>query len=308
MIRYALTHHSRYDYSSPAHHARHLLHLLPRSHGRQQVVMALLELTPAPDQRIEEQDYFGNALTSIACSAAHDFFETKLDAQILIEPWPIPLAEAERAQAQALTLADLRTAALNNPPLIEFLQATALTCADAALTALAEATLANTATPVSALLALMQRIHADFTYEQGVTTITTTAASALARRAGVCQDYAHVMIAALRAGGIPARYVSGYLRSAPDQTPNQTNDRSLADDHRGAEQTHAWVSAWLGPDLGWRDVDPTNNLVVDTDHIILAYGRDYADVSPVRGVLLGGGAHTPYVSVRLTRIDHIPPG
>ncbi|HQT87252.1 MAG TPA: transglutaminase family protein [Acidiphilium sp.] len=300
MIRYALTHRSRYDYSAPAHHARHLLHLLPRSLGRQQVVMAALEMTPAADQRIEEQDYFGNSVISVECLAAHEFFETVLEAHILIEPWPQALAEA---QAQnPITLMALRAQALSDPALIEFLQPTALTEADPALIRLGDETLMGTALPGASVMALMQRIYADFSYEQGVTTIATTAAAALARRAGVCQDYAHVMIASLRAGGVPARYVSGYLRSAADHL--------VPDDSRGAEQTHAWVSVWLGPALGWRDFDPTNNLIVDTDHVILAMGRDYADISPVRGVILGGGAHTPHVSVSLTRMDddYMPPG
>jgi transglutaminase-like putative cysteine protease len=300
MIRYALTHRSRYDYSAPAHHARHLLHLLPRSLGRQQVAMAVLDITPLPDQRIDELDYFGNSVISVECSAAHQFFETVLDARVLIEPWPETLATAQARHPIALVT--LRAQALGDPALVEFLQATALTEADAALSALGAATLIDAATPAAGVTALMQQIYSALSYEQGATTIATTAQVAFARRAGVCQDYAHVMIASLRAGGVPARYVSGYLRSAADH--------SAPDDSRGAEQTHAWVSVWLGPALGWRDFDPTNNLIVDCDHVILAIGRDYADISPVRGVILGGGAHTPHVSVRLRRIadDYMPPG
>jgi transglutaminase-like putative cysteine protease len=300
MIRYALTHRSRYDYSAPAHHARHLLHLLPRSLGRQQVVMAMLDITPLPDQRIDEQDYFGNSLISVECLAAHQFFETLLDAQILIEPWTETLVVAQARNPLALDA--LRARAFGDPALVEFLQPTALTEADAALRALGAASLMDGAMPAAGVTALMQQIYSAFSYEQGVTTSATTARAAFARLAGVCQDYAHVMIAALRACGVPARYVSGYLRSASDLV--------VPDGSRGAEQTHAWVSVWLGPALGWRDFDPTNNVIVDCDHVILALGRDYADISPVRGVILGGGAHTPHVSVSLRRMmdDYMPPG
>jgi hypothetical protein len=112
-------------------------------------------------------------------------------------------------------------------------------------------------------------------------------------RAGVCQDFTHLMLAALRAHGLPARYVSGYLRTRP--VAGQPT-------RRGADQSHAWVSAWLGQAMGWVDLDPTNNLVVQDEHVVLAWGRDYGDISPVRGVILGGGAHSVTVGVDLEAI------
>jgi transglutaminase-like putative cysteine protease len=112
----------------------------------------------------------------------------------------------------------------------------------------------------------------------------------LAQRAGVCQDFSHLMISALRALGLPARYVSGYLRTRPP--PGQVA-------RRGADQSHAWVGSWLGPGLGWVDLDPTNDLVVGEEHVVLGWGRDFGDVSPVRGVILGGGEHSVAVAVDL---------
>ena len=123
-----------------------------------------------------------------------------------------------------------------------------------------------------------------------MTTISTPVARVLAQRAGVCQDFTHLMIAGLRALGLPARYVSGYLRTKP---PPGTVPR------RGADQSHAWVGAWLGPGLGWVDLDPTNDLIVRDEHVVLAWGRDYGDISPVRGMILGGGHHTVSVAVDL---------
>jgi transglutaminase-like putative cysteine protease len=136
----------------------------------------------------------------------------------------------------------------------------------------------------------MARIRADFVFRAGVTTVTTQIATVLERREGVCQDFTHLMIAALRALGLPARYVSGYVRTRPPPGGIRL---------MGADQSHAWVAAWLGPAHGWIDLDPTNNMVVRDEHVVLGWGRDYSDVSPLRGVILGGGRHALTVSVDL---------
>jgi transglutaminase-like putative cysteine protease len=143
---------------------------------------------------------------------------------------------------------------------------------------------------LAALLDLNARIRRDFTFKGGVTTVNTPVRQVLAQRAGVCQDFSHLMIAGLRAIGLPARYVSGYIRTKPP--PGQPR-------RRGADQSHAWVGCWLGPENGWVDVDPTNGIVVADEHVILGWGRDYGDVSPIFGVILGGGKHGLSVSVDL---------
>ena len=140
----------------------------------------------------------------------------------------------------------------------------------------------------------MFRIRRDFSFRTGVTTVVTPVSRVLEQRAGVCQDFTHVMIAGLRALGLPARYVSGYLRTRPP--PGQP-------ERRGADQSHAWVGAWLGPAHRWVDLDPTNDLVVREEHVVLAWGRDFGDISPVRGVILGGGEHDVAVAVDL---DPVP--
>ena len=144
-----------------------------------------------------------------------------------------------------------------------------------------------------ALLDLTARINHDFAFKPGATTVNSSVADVLRLRAGVCQDFTHLMLAAIRAHGLPARYVSGYLRTHP--VAGQPA-------RRGADQSHAWVSAWLGQAMGWVDLDPTNNLVVQDEHVVLAWGRDYGDISPVRGVILGGGAHSVTVGVDLEAI------
>ena len=148
---------------------------------------------------------------------------------------------------------------------------------------------------LDALLELNNRIRADFRFRAGVTSISTPVAQVMQRREGVCQDFAQVMISALRGLGLPARYVSGYIRTHPP--PGQK--RRL-----GSDQSHAWVGCWLGDRHGWVDLDPTNGLVVKDEHVVLGWGRDYGDVSPVRGVILGGGHHSLSVSVDLEPDDN----
>jgi transglutaminase-like putative cysteine protease len=151
---------------------------------------------------------------------------------------------------------------------------------------------------LAGLLDLNARIRRDFAFRAGTTGIATPVEEVLARRQGVCQDFTHVMVAGLRALGLPARYVSGYIRTRPP--PGQAR-------HRGADQSHAWVGAWLGPGAGWVDLDPTNALVVHDEHVVLGWGRDFADVSPARGVVLGGGAHALSVAVDLEPIGPMAP-
>jgi transglutaminase-like putative cysteine protease len=146
---------------------------------------------------------------------------------------------------------------------------------------------------LAGLLELTARIRRDFAFKPGVTTISTPVSQVLAGRAGVCQDFAHLMIAGLRALGLPARYCSGYIRTRPP--PGQKR-------RQGADQSHAWVGCWLGPEFGWVDLDPTNDLVVRNEHLLLGWGRDFGDVSPVQGILLGGGKQVLEVSVDLVEV------
>jgi transglutaminase-like putative cysteine protease len=141
-----------------------------------------------------------------------------------------------------------------------------------------------------ALLELNARIKRDFTFRPGVTTTATPIRDVLRRREGVCQDFAHLMISMVRAFGVPARYMSGYIRTRP----SAGQPRRL-----GADQSHAWVGAWLGPQHGWVGLDPTNGIVVRDEHVVLGWGRDYSDVAPLSGVILGGGGQTLSVEVHL---------
>jgi transglutaminase-like putative cysteine protease len=147
---------------------------------------------------------------------------------------------------------------------------------------------------LAALLDLNARIRRDFTFRSGVTTTSTPIAEVLRRREGVCQDFTHLMISVLRSFGLPARYVSGYIRTRPSRGKTQ---------RLGADQSHAWVGAWLGPEHGWLDLDPTNGIVVQDEHVVLGWGRDFGDVTPLRGVILGGGEQVLSVEVELQEAE-----
>ena len=162
--------------------------------------------------------------------------------------------------------------------------------ADAAVRAYAAESFPPRRPVLAGLQEFAARIRRDFAFRPGATTISTRPATVLAQKAGVCQDFTHLMLAGVRGLGLPARYVSGYICTKP--RPGQER-------RRGADQSHAWVGCWLGAESGWVDLDPTNNLMVQDEHVVIAWGRDYGDISPVRGVITGGGGHTLSVSVDL---------
>lgn len=287
MTIYGLKHSTIYDYVDPVVVGTHFIHLLPRDCPGQTVKKAELHISPAPDYRRDEIDHFGNHTTSISLTLPHKQFSVLLDAVVDVSYPPPP--------APALT-PDWETIvrwSKTDPDVVEFSLPSKLSEPTENIAAYAAPSLSPGRTVMEVLLDLNTRIFTDMTYQAGVTNNLTTAEQALRTKTGVCQDYAHLMLACLRAFGLPGRYVSGYLRTLPPQGQPK---------RRGADQSHAWVSAWLGPAFGWVDFDPTNNLVVADEHVTLAWGRDFGDVSPLRGVILGGGRHTLSVSVDLEPI------
>ena len=195
-----------------------------------------------------------------------------------------PLASATQAWERIAALG------IDDPALAEFCIPSPLTQPTGEIADYARLSFPAGRPVLEGLLELNERIWTDLAYCPGVTTTATTAAQALKTRAGVCQDYAHLMLAGLRSLGLPGRYVSGYLRTLPPAGEMK---------RRGADQSHAWLGAWLGHDTGWVDFDPTNNLMVFDEHVTLAWGRDFQDVSPLRGVILGGGRQSLLVNVDL---------
>jgi transglutaminase-like putative cysteine protease len=279
---YRLHHATTYDYAQPVVLGTHFMHLVPRERPGQFIREAQLEISPAPELRRDETDHFGNVTTTVSLTLPHRQFVVALSATVdVVQPRP-PRADFspcwEEISHAALRRADIAEFCRPRPP------------PNPDILALATSMFPQGEPTLSGLIALNKKIYDLMTYRGGVTTTATTAAQVIKSRIGVCQDYAHLMIAVLRALNLPARYVSGYLRTLPIEGVEK---------RRGADQSHAWCSAWAGDSIGWVDFDPTNNLLVHDEHVTLAWGRDFQDVSPLRGIILGGGRHTLRVNVDL---------
>jgi transglutaminase-like putative cysteine protease len=279
-----VSHVSNYTYGRPVDLAAHLLHLRPRPLPWQQVISDRIVAEPEGARRRDAEDHFGNAVTWLFLDRPHaDFIVT---AQSVVEvSYPLPpdktaawetIVEAA-AGAAAGRAAEYRFDSPMAPSVAETREYAALSFPKGR--------------PVlEALCDLNTRIYREFRFRSGVTTISTPVTQVMKRREGVCQDFTHLMVSALRGLGLPARYNSGYIRTKPP--PGQKR-------RQGADQSHAWVGAWLGPEHGWVDLDPTNGIVVHEEHVLLGWGRDYGDVSPVQGIILGGGVHHLKVAVDL---------
>jgi len=282
----AVTHDTTTVYNARVAIACHVAHLTPRGSARQEVSESSLVIEPAPSQQSSAVDAFGNVRHCFALYAPHERLFVRATCRVRLHPAPPPDAAATMPWDEVAARLRYRAAAAFEPA-TEFVYASPFVPMLAELRAYALAAFASGRPLLDGAIALMRRMHADFRYESGATRISTPLAEVYAQRRGVCQDYAHVMIGCLRALGLPARYVSGYLLSdAPTE-----GERLL-----GADASHAWVSVWCPP-AGWVDLDPTNDVLVDTGHVTLAAGRDYGDVMPLRGVIQGGGEHTLSVAV-----------
>lgn len=267
--------------------AQHLAHLRPRSLPGQTVARCEVTVEPAADARTTHVDHFGNTVDSFRIDTAHDELVVEMRAEVDVALPTPPPAEATPPWNE------LRDALAAPFPVeteaVEFAHPSPLVAPDDAALAYARPSFPEGVPILQGARDLTRRIRADFAYTPGATDISTPLAEVFARRVGVCQDFAHVQIAALRALGLPAAYVSGYIRTYRDP-----GEAAL----RGADASHAWVAVWCG-DAGWVHLDPTNDLVAREEHVIVAWGRDFADVSPVRGIILGGGHHTYGVEVEL---------
>jgi transglutaminase-like putative cysteine protease len=282
-MKYQVRHRTTYRYGTPVEMAAHLLHLRPRDFAFQRVVAAEVVSVPAAIRESEGIDHFGNRVRRIFIDERHARFEVTAEALVEVE-FPLPPAPAVTLPWEEVVVASRAGEA------VEFTFASPLVPILAAAREYAAPSFPPGQKVLAGLLDLTSRIRREFAFRPGVTTVSTPVEELLQRREGVCQDFSHLMIAALRSLGLPGRYVSGYIRTHP--APGTTG-------LRGADQSHAWVAAWQGPAHGWIDLDPTNDLVVRDEHVVLAWGRDFGDVSPVRGVILGGGRHSLAVAVEL---------
>ena len=295
-----ITHSTCYDYVPAVEAAQHIAYLQPLNTATQQLLAHSLLIEPTPAQHLAVQDVYGNTRTYFALQVPHTRLTVVAHSVVRTRTPPPP-----QSQLAWETVRDSLRYGAHTPfdAAAEFVFASPHVPRHADFAAYAQPSFAPGTPLLQAARDLMQRIHRDFRYASQSTEVSTPALAALHQRQGVCQDFAHILIACLRAMGLPARYVSGYLLTqAPPGQPRLV----------GSDASHAWASVYV-PELashacqGWLDLDPTNNRTglasPGLDYVRLAVGRDFADVSPLRGVLQGGGEHTLEVAVTVAPMD-----
>jgi transglutaminase-like putative cysteine protease len=286
------------DYASPVAHARHVLRLTPVNRDGQRVHVAALQIMPEPKHRREGQDFFGNRLTWIEIEEPHETLTVKLAARVALEGSALDDGKRQGAAPSSPGWEEVREQAFETSDIgplspAHFLFPSRMVSLDPEIRDYTRESFPAGRPVLEGALELIGRLKADVIYEIGATTVTTTPPMSFALRRGVCQDFAHIMISGLRGLGLPALYVSGYLRSAPRTDPSRL---------QGSEAMHAWVMLWCGPDVGWFGLDPTNAVIAAEEHVMLAIGRDYTDVAPVDGVIIGSGRQRMSVAVNVTPV------
>jgi transglutaminase-like putative cysteine protease len=288
-------HRTAYAYAELVSVSHHVARLGPRDDHRQRTSSFDVTVTPTPSAVRSRLDAFGNRILHFSLGEPHATLDVVARTSVAIAPSPPPAGLTASPSVEAVR------AAVRRPHRRDLLDACTMVfdsphvATSEALAAYALPSFAPGRPLLEATLELMHRIHAEFTYDTRATTIATPLVEVLERRRGVCQDFAHLAIGCLRSLRLPARYVSGYLLTHPP--PGQPK---LV----GADASHAWFSVFV-PDAGWFDFDPTNDLVPSDEHVSVAVGRDYDDVTPIRGVIQGGGAHevTVQVDVRVASTE-----
>jgi transglutaminase-like putative cysteine protease len=281
-----------YDYEGWAGGSRHQVRVLPANlTGAQRVIASSLSFSPNPAERSDFADFFSNSVTAISFREAHETLDVKMSSRVLVsrpEPGLDVSPDLSRLSGEVAGALSLSPESPHH-----FLAPSDQVELSKDITAYAaKSTVARSVTAIAHDLCM--RIHSDFTYDGEATDVYTRAGEAFELKRGVCQDFSHVMIAGLRGLGIPAGYVSGFLRTIPPAGKERLE---------GADAMHAWVKVWCGREMGWQEFDPTNAMRVGNDHITVGYGRDYSDVAPIVGVLKTTGGQTGEQSVDVIPVD-----
>ena len=284
-MTYNILHRTTYDYAAPVSVSHHVARLEPRVTLTQSRDGFSLKIFPEPALRRARTDYFGNTLCFFSIQEVHRRLEIITASRITLTPGPPPPASTQPWEEAARLFRDPVSPDVVEP--YQFIFDSPLVRASRELAQYARQSFSPGAGLWAGTRDLTRRLHEDFKYDPKATTIATPLEEVLEQRRGVCQDFAHLGIACLRSLGLPARYVSGYLRTRPPEGRQRLT---------GADASHAWFAVFA-PGVGWVDFDPTNNLQPAEEHITMAYGRDFGDVSPVAGILTGGGRHAVKVAV-----------
>ncbi|WP_244481608.1 transglutaminase family protein [Rhizobium sp. Root1203] len=277
---YDLSLHMGYIYDTPASGARHIMRLMPLSlPDRQRLVAGSIKVSPTPDEQSNFVDFFEHPATAFMVRAPHEKLDIRMQARVQVDSHSIAADFSPLLTRMPDEIAGVWSLKPGSPH--HFLGNSPRLTETRAISDYAKQALEPSRTVLQIADALCARIHKDFTYDPDATSVDTSPLEAFQLKRGVCQDFAHVMILALRSLGIPAGYVSGFLRTIPPPGKERLE---------GADAMHAWVRVWCGATLGWVELDPTNNIPAGSDHIVVAYGRDYSDVAPVIGVLKSYGS------------------
>jgi len=289
---YEISHRTLYRYSSLVLQSQNLIHMSPRDAVGQIVRNHSLLIDPAPNLRNEGRDAFGNPVVMLDIESPHREF--LLHARTTVDIAPISLTDPSASIPwDALDTFLNGTTPEARIEIMQYRAPTPLTDPNLDICDYAKVSFSPGRTILDGAVDLSQRIYDAFIFDRTATDISTPIAEVFRHRRGVCQDFAHLMLASLRSLRIPARYISGYILTKPPLGQPRL---------QGADASHAWVSVWVGPG-GWVALDPTNGLIVSDEHITFAWGRDYDDICPISGVLIGGGEHTVSVAVDVAPLD-----
>ncbi len=290
---YDIRHVTTYSYESAVSFARCSLRLEPRSGDGQQLVSHAVEIRPRPTERTIRRDFFGTHTESVLIETAHRNLRIDSRSRVTVSR-QAPGRTAPSPSWESVRDVAFEASSLGPSSPVGYVFASSLVPVQQPVTAYAATSFPRSQGILAGAVDLMHRIRGDFKYDPKATVISTPLKEVFEKRHGVCQDFAHVMIAGLRGLGLPAAYVSGYLRTIPPAGQPRL---------QGADATHAWVSVWCGNDLGWIGFDPTNDLMVANDHIVLAVGRDFSDVSPVDGIIVGSRKQKLAVAVDVLLVE-----
>lgn len=294
-MRYRVVHKTEYAYAQPVALCHNEVHLQPRNCERQSCIGHRLDIEPVPESVSEREDFFGNPVCYFAIQHGHNRLAVTATSEVELQnaifppgtaptrPWEETAARLREDLSPAVL--DARQFALDSPSVSPAPE----------IARYSEQIFWPGRPLIEAVRALMESIHRDFVYDPGFSTVATPLAVVFEHRRGVCQDFAHLALACLRSQGLAARYVSGYLETLPPPGGEKLI---------GADASHAWFSVFE-PELGWLDFDPTNNQTPAERHIILAWGRDYSDITPLKGVIYGGGSHRTTVSVEVSALPSL---
>ncbi len=288
---YSIHHKTSYTYHEPVGMCYNIARLIPRNTYFQQCTNVQISISPEPAVVNEYEDFYGNRIIYFSVDKEH----SKLVVDVTTSVEKIPVTAGMLANSSDATIQDVLTE-LNNsgeePAAIrQFVFPTPMTQWNEEIADYAMLSFFPGRPVYEAAMDLMHRIHADFTFKPGITTIATPVSEVMQERKGVCQDFAHVAISCIRSAGLAVRYVSGYIETIPPRGKEKLV---------GADASHAWFSIFI-PQMGWVDFDPTNNIIPGDQHITIGWGRDYADIAPFKGIILSSGTHDLAVSVDVAR-------